>query len=280
MGLFKKGFEESRKEKARQDEARENMGKKLWRMFIPAPERGETSSEADIHFLTEEPINFREHIIKGFSNGKETYTNYTCTGKDCPLCDNGDRPTFKGAFLVVDHREFEYTDKEGNKKSGKDQVRLLVQGTKVVSQLDRISSKYGLSNREVTFVRLGRGTETTYTVEVGDKNRLSEKEIENLLPDKIREQDDGTMNSLYDIIEEQLMLDTYNNSKGIGDDLPFKEEEDEEYDDSEAVIPVEDEEEKPKKLKLGSSGSNKTLFKPKAESSLKKNSRAKKLLGK
>ena len=33
MGLFKKGFEASREEKARQDEARENAGKKLWRFL-------------------------------------------------------------------------------------------------------------------------------------------------------------------------------------------------------------------------------------------------------
>ena len=77
--LFKKGFQASREEKARQDEARENSGKKLWRFFLSA-EKGKTSVEADLRFLTEEPINFNEHTIK---NSKGGYDNYTCTGKDC-----------------------------------------------------------------------------------------------------------------------------------------------------------------------------------------------------
>ena len=274
MGLFKKGFEASRAEKARQDEARENNGKKLWRFFLPAPEKGKSSSEADLRFLTEEPVNFYEHTIKGMSKGKETYDNYTCTGEDCPFCNDGDRPTYKGAFLVVDRRKFKYTDKSGNEKTGKDQVRLFVQGMRVVSQLDRVSEKYGLSNREVTLVRLGSGTETTYTVEKGDKEELTSKEVEQLLPDRLREEYDGTVDSLYDIIEEQLMMNT--KDYDAGDDSS----DDEDDSDNDAIIGVEDVEEvkRPKK-KLGK---KKTLFKSSSENSVKPrnigNTRAKKLM--
>ena len=271
--LFKKGFEASREEKARQDEARENAGKKLWRFFMTAPEKGKTSTEAELRFLTEEPINFYEHTIQSNRNGKTVYENYTCTGENCPFCEDGDRPTYKGAFLVVDRREFEYEDKDGNKKKGKDQVRLFVQGMRVISQLDRISDKYGLSNRDVTLVRLGKGTETTYTVERGEKDELTSKEIENLLPEKLRDDYDGTVDSLYDIIEEQLMMNTK--------DYVPDEDTDEDEDDNDAVIGVEDEdevEEKPKK-KLGKS---KSMFKSKAENSVKPkvegNARAKRLL--
>ena len=266
--LFKKGFQASREEKARQDEARENSGKKLWRFFLSA-EKGKTSVEADLRFLTEEPINFNEHTIK---NSKGGYDNYTCTGKDCPLCADGERPTYKGAFLVVDKREFSYEDKDGNTKTGKDQVRLFVQGMRVVSQLDRISEKYGLSNRDVTLVRLGKGTDTTYTVEKGDKDELTEKEIKNLLPENLRDSYDGTMDSLYDIVEEQLMMST----KGYVSDNEDDEEEEEE-DDSVIGIDDEEEEERPKK-KLGK---KKSMFKSKAENSVKKdigNARAKRLL--
>lgn len=268
--LFKKGFEASREEKARQDEARESAGKKLWRFFMTAPEKGKTSTEAEVRFLTEEPINFYEHTIQGNRNGKVAYDNYTCTGANCPFCADGDRPTYKGAFLVVDRREYEYKDKDGNSKSGKDQVRLFVQGMRVVSQLDRISDKYGLSNRDVTLVRLGKGTETTYTVEKGDKDELTSKEIENLLPEKLRDDYDGTAESLYNIVEEQLMMNTK--------DYVQDEDEDEDEEDNDAVIGVEDEEEKPKK-KLGKS---KNMFKSRAENSVKPkvdgNARAKRLL--
>lgn len=283
MAFFNKGYEAQREEKARQDEARENMGKKLWRFFLPQPEKNQTSVEADVRFLTEEPINFYEHNIKSTRNGKEVFKQYTCTqDSNCPFCDDGDKPSFKGAFLIIDRREYEYTDKDGKKQHGRDQVRLFVQGARVVSQLDRISSKYGLSNREVTIVRLGKGTETTYTIEKGDKEKLSSKEIENLLPEKLRDDYDGTQDSLYEIVKEQLLMNTkdYDGSSDY--------EEEEEDDSDSGVIGVEDEEEelpfrskKPSGLRK-SSGTKKKIFKSKAENSLKPhgNERAKKLLNK
>lgn len=201
LNLFRRGYEASRVEKERQDKARENNGKKLWRFFLSADPKGGTN-EADLRFLTEAPVNFYEHTVKK----GDTYDSVVCSGDGCPFCKDGDRPTFKGAFLVVDRRPFEYTDKEGKKKTGKDQVRLFVQGMKVVSQLDRISNRYGLSCREVTIVRLGKGTQTTYTIEKGDKSVLTRKEIENLLPEKLRDSYNGTQESLMDIVEEQLTL--------------------------------------------------------------------------
>ena len=274
MGLFKKGFEASREEKARQDEARENAGKKLWRFFMPAPEKGQTSTEAELRFLTEEPINFYEHTLMRKRNGKESYENYTCTGDNCPFCEDGDKPTYKGAFLVVDRREFSYKDKDGKEQTGKDQVRLFVHGMRVVSQLDRISTKYGLSNRDVNLVRLGKGTDTTYTVEKGDKDELTKKEIEALLPDKLREDYDGTMESLYSIIEEQLLMYTK--------DYEPDEDDDEEDDENENIIGVDDEDEEEENKPKKKLGKKKSMFKSKAENSVKPknigNTRAKKLL--
>ena len=248
--MFARGYTASRKEKERQDKARENMGKRLWKFFITADSKG-NAVEADVHFLTEEPVNFYEHNIK---NG-DKYESYTCTNEDCPYCADGNRPTYRGAYLVVDRREFEYTDNNGKKQKGKNQVRLFVQGMKVVSQLDRLSNKYGLTTHEVTIVRLGSGTQTTYTVEVGEKRTLSTKEIEQYLPEKLRDSYDGTEESLMSIVEEQLMMMTpdYNEEEeddeddetssrdklihyDDGDELPFDEGDEEE------------EEEKPRKL--------------------------------
>lgn len=267
MGMFKRGYEASRAEKQRQDEARENAGKRLWRFFLSGD-----GDEADLRFLTEEPINFYEHNLKGSRNGKETYTQFTCPGENCSLCDDGDRPTYKGAYLVVDRREYEYTDSNGKKQKGKDQVRLFVQGMKVVSQLDRISSKYGLSNRDVTLVRLGSGTQTTYTVERGDEEKLTEKEIRNLLPEKLREQYDGTMDSLYAIVEEQLAMNVKDYEPETDDD-----EEEDEDDGRSGIIGVDDEEDEKPKKKLSSKGKKKSMFK-KPQNSLKPRSSAKSLL--
>lgn len=270
MVMFKKGFEANRQEKARQEKLAENRGKKLFRFFL-----GKDGEEADLIFLTEEPVNFHEHTVKGSRNGKEVFDTFTCTGDDnCELCNDGDRPSFKGAFLVYDQRPFEYTDKNGKKQKADGSLKLFVYGTKVVSQLDRISSKYGLTGREITMVRLGSGTSTNYTFERGDKISLTEKEITNMLPEKLRDEYDGTEDSLYSIIERQLEMSV----KGYtGEESDSDDEDDDSYDGRDAVMGVDDDEEtgeKPaRKLSGGkklNSSKKKTLFKKPAENSVKK----------
>ena len=269
MGMFKKGFEANRQEKARQEKMAENRGKKLFRFFL-----AKDGDEADLIFLTEEPINFQEHNVKGSRNGKEVFNQFTCTGDDnCELCNDGDRPSFKGAFLVWDGRPFEYTDKNGKKQKAEGSLKLFVYGTKVISQLDRISSKYGLAGREITMVRLGSGTSTNYTFERGDKVSLTEKEITNMLPEKLREEYDGTEESLYAIIERQLEM----NVKGYnGESNDDSDEEDDSYDGRDAVMGVDDEDEGEKPAKKLSGGKKlnstkkKTLFKKPVENSVKK----------
>lgn len=264
--IFARGYSASRAEKERQDKARETAGKRLWRFFLK-----DDGDEADLRFLTEEPVNFYEHNLKR----GDRFEQFCCTGEDCPFCNDGDRPTYKGAYLVIDKREYEYTDQNGKKQKGKNQVRLFVMGMKVVSQLDRISDKYGLSNRDVTIVRLGSGTQTTYTFERGEEDKLTSKEIKALLPEKIRDQYDGTMNSLMGIVEEQLLMLTKDYESREDDD----EEEEEVSDNHDKLIGVEDEddeeEEKPKKAVT--STPQKRLFKkpqnsvkPRAKTMLKK----------
>ena len=266
--IFKRGYSASREEKQRQDKARENAGKKLWRFFLK-----DDKDEADVRFLTEEPVNFAEHNIKR----GDRFEQHCCIGEGCPYCEDGDKPVYKGAYLIVDKREYEYTDQNGKKQKGKNQVRLFVQGMRVVSQLDRISEKYGLSNRDVTIVRLGKGTSTTYTIERGEKEVLSRKQIEALLPDKIRDEYDGTMDSLMSIVEKQLLMDVEDVDDEDEDDDDVEETSSSRerligYDDDDSDE-ESDEDEEPVKKKL-SSGKSKKLFK-KSEHSLK---RAKSLL--
>ena len=233
MGMFKKGYTAVREEKQRQDENREKAGKNLWRFFL-----SNDGDEADVRFLTEEPVTFYEHTVKGMRNGKEVYDTIVCSGdSNCSLCANGDKPTFKGAFLIWDMRPYEYTDKDGKKQKGKGQLRLYVQGARVLSQLDRISSKYGLTNRTITIVRLGKGTSTTYTIEKGDEEgKLSQAEIKNMLPEKLSEMYNGTADSLYSIIEECL-------SNSISGSANNDEDDDEEYSNRSNLVSVDDDEE-------------------------------------
>lgn len=203
MALFKKGYEAARQEKKRQEEAREQMGKRLFRFFLSGD-----GAEAKVRFLTEEPINFNEHTVKVFKSGKERYDSFLCTGdSECPYCEEGNKSSFKGAFLIWDYTEFEVKDSNGKKKKVKGSLKLYVAGTRVLSQLDRLSNRYGLTERDYYISRTGTGTDTSYMIErTDDVIPLTKAKITNMLPEKLRDQFDGSMESLYSIVEEQLKM--------------------------------------------------------------------------
>lgn len=195
MGLFKRGYESVREEKARQEKARENSSKTLFRFFI----KGD-GEEAQVRFLTEDPVNFKEHTIPVGNR----YENHVCTHDfgECELCNSGDRPSFKSAYLIFDKRG--YTNKEGKEIKGS--LKLYVQGTRVTSQLERLSQRYGLTTRDYIIERSGSGTSTTYMFDRLDEDELTKQEITAMLPEFLKSKYDGTMSSLYTIVEEQLEM--------------------------------------------------------------------------
>lgn len=285
MALFKKGYEAARQEKKRQEEAREQMGKRLFRFFLSGD-----GAEAKVRFLTEEPINFNEHTVKVFKGGKERYDSFLCTGdSDCPYCEEGNKSSFKGAFLIWDYTEFEVKDSSGKKKKVKGSLKLYVAGTRVLSQLDRLSNRYGLTERDYYISRTGTGTDTSYMIErTDDVVPLTKAKITNMLPEKLRDQFDGTMESLYSIVEEQLKMylpdydassdeddyedeysDTHSSDKSSRDvykgrkNLVSYEDEEEDEDEDEDDY---DEEEPPNRkstISKGSKSSIKSVFKKK-----------------
>lgn len=255
--MFGRGFSETRKEAKRQEQRRGT----LFRLFLT-----EDGEERDVRFLTEEPMTFYEHTVP---NGKR-YKNVICTGDEhCPYCNDGDDPSMKGAFLVWDATP--YKDGKGKKHNGS--IKLYVAGTKICTQLDRIHTKYGLTNREITIVRMGEGQSTTYSFERGEKSKLSEKEIKAMLknlPDALSKLYDGTADSLYDILEKALGAEAaanapkksskkskrrdYDEDDYEDDDFDdderdddydeeYEDGDDEEYDDDDFVDPEEDDDE-------------------------------------
>ena len=241
--MFKKGFDVSREEKAKQEARKEASGKKLFEFFL-----SKDGDEADVVFLTSEPINFQKHTVQETVNGKVRYRSYTCTqDDDCPFCADGQNSTYCGAFLIWDKRPYEYTDKGGNKKKNtKGSIRMYTPGIRVVSQLDRLNTKYGIANRNITIVRIGTGTSTTYTLERGDKEKITTEQIKELLPEKLRDSFDGTEDSLYNIVGEQVEMGVknYNPSNSDSDE---DETEDKDYDTG--VMGMDDEEEEKLKKK-------------------------------
>lgn len=231
MAIFSRGFDNAKKNEEKQ---KQSGGSQIWRIFLK-----NDGEEAPIIFLNEQPVNFYEHAVQRKRNGKDYFENILCTGSDCPLCDDGNRPSPKSAWLIIDQREVEYQDKDGKTQTIENQIRLLVQGTKFASMCDRYAKKYGLTDREWTFVRMGKGKQTSYTLERGDELELELEEVQELLPSAYKELYDGTEESVMDIIEKILM--------------PTDSVEDDEDDEDEDLVSDEDdvEEEKPKKKTLG-----------------------------
>lgn len=200
MGHFKRGYKPLAEEAKKQEARRQANKEKLYEFYLK-----DDGDEAEVRCLLEEPINVRVHQVQRKSGGKVFYDTFICTeDENCEYCNEGDNPQLKGANLLIDRRKFKYTDDKGKEKTGKDQLKLILQGTKVMGQFERISKKYGLINRDVTIVRLGKGQNTSYTVERGEEDELSTKEIKACLPEWCREEYDGSEDSLYDILEAQL----------------------------------------------------------------------------
>lgn len=234
MSLFKRGYQEIEKEEKRREESKKNSGG-IFRFFLK-------EGEAEISFLTEEPINFYEHSIQTYKNGKQVYDNVPCPGSDCPHCANGSRPTFKSAWLIIDHRPYTYTNKEGKEVTKEDTIKLYVVGTKVAGLLQRKSKRYGLVDYKYLIERIGKDTSTTYSLDNLEKSTITTKEILELLPEQYKEEYDGDMEVLYAIIEKE-----------IAKLLPTGDEEEEEevskasYNKNLVSVDDEEEEEEPKK---------------------------------
>lgn len=226
MSLFNRGYGAAREEKKRQDKARESNGKRLYNLYL-----ADDGDEAQVRFLTEEPINFYAHNIRSMRDGKERFDMFVCSQDDeCEFCEDGDRASYKAAYLILDRREYKVEDrKTGKKKTVHGTIRLYIQGVRIVSQLDRISSKYGLTKSDVIITRIGKGQNTTYAFDrVPEENeKLSKKEIESYLPEKLKDMFDGTQESLYRILEDQLTMMLPKTSKNDDDD------DDDDYNDEE-----------------------------------------------
>lgn len=114
--------------------------------------------EAKIIFLTDKPINFYEHYVKSLNR------YFTCSQKDCPLCDTGNKPSYRGAYLILDTRYEEWTDRENKKQSRQNTVKVMKQGIKALKVIKKHEEKRGLKKFAWEIERTGSGTDTTYTL--------------------------------------------------------------------------------------------------------------------
>jgi len=134
--------------------------------------------EAPLTFLTTTPFNYYEHFVKGINQ------SYTCSqSADCPLCAMGNKPSFKGAYIVIDHRVESWNDKStGEVKSRKDTVKVMKQGIRALQVLDRKNARKGLNGRTWVLTRTGQGNNTQYDFEDIDQIPFTKPEK---LPDLV-----------------------------------------------------------------------------------------------
>ena len=132
MSWFKTG-EEGIKEKKRLDkEAELRKEKYVPRFWLKKGEK------ARVIFLDDEGFYCHVHQL----NIGGSWDNYiTCTNefKPCPLCEDGNRPTFVGHYSIIDLRE--YTKKDGTVV--KYSKRIFPAKSSVIQRLYDLKKKYG-----------------------------------------------------------------------------------------------------------------------------------------
>lgn len=198
--LFGRGFNVIDEENQRRELMQESRKGKLYRFFF-----GKDVTEANISFLTEEPICYQEHSIKV----GDKFTQATCTGDGCPFCKEG-KSRFVASWLIVDHSEYEakvYDDNNvdtGKKKKVKDRIKVLVRGMTDAASLKRLSEKYGLVARPYAVTKTGTGKNTKWDFDRGEPRELTTKQIKEWreqLPENLRNLD------FYKILEMQISPD-------------------------------------------------------------------------
>lgn len=204
MGKFRRGYSHAHEEERRRETERASWGRKLYEFYLSGD-----GDEADVVFLNEEPVECFVHNRVAHRNGRQVFDTVVCTrGDDCPDCEGGEKATYKGAYLVLDTRPYEGKDQNGRRRTLPYTLRFYLPGIRVVSALERISSKYGLLNRAVTIARSGKGTQTSYHVDrTDDMWSLNVEEMRELMrSDEMKALYNGDPDDIYAIIEQQLDL--------------------------------------------------------------------------
>jgi hypothetical protein len=165
---FSEGYEQVQ-EVAQQIEDRMNQ------VFIP-PFIIKNEDEVRVTFLTDKPITYFEHFVKGVNR------SFTCSQTaDCPLCAMGNKPSFRGAYLVVDHRVDRWIDSQTKEeKTQQYAVKVAKFGIRALQVLERKNKKKGLMKSDWMVTRTGSGNDTQYDFEDEEKAAIPMPEAEKI----------------------------------------------------------------------------------------------------
>jgi len=201
---FKTGYEEVQKYSEELDRKQAEARSK--RSFIPNLILRDGESTV-IRFLTDEPVTFREHYLPN-AQGRKFYTCLAGVEEngeavECPFCSAGNKPSFRGAYLVIDRGTDTWVDKDGKQHTAQNQIKIFKHGIKVLKVLDKIRSKRELTEWDIEVSRTGSGTDTSYNFIPEESYSLTDQEKE-----QIREfKGDKT---LLDVLIEEIKPVTFN----------------------------------------------------------------------
>ncbi len=206
---FKTGYDEVQKYSEELD--RKQAEAKNRRNFVPNLILRDGESTA-IRFVTDEPVTFREHYLPN-AQGRKFYTCLEGVEEngevvECPFCSSGNKPSFRGAFLIIDRGTDTWVDKDGKQQTAQNQIKIFKQGIKVLKVLDKIRTKRELTEWDIEISRTGSGTDTSYNFIPEESYSLTDKEQE-----QIREfKGDKT---LIDVLIEEIKPVTFNEALTI-----------------------------------------------------------------
>ena len=218
VGGYKRGYDEYETRKEEMEQEAEARKKFLQEFYLT-----EKDPEATITFLTDNPVTFDGYRVpygKGFM--------IVPSSEDLEE-EMGKKPSFFGAYLVFDHRE--YTSKAGGKeKKILGAIRLYIVGLTNLGILKSKYNKKGLLMMDYDVERHGSGKNTSYSFDYVGESELTVKKIKSLLPEALQESYTGKVKSLEAIIEEQLEMREETVAEG-GHKFSNKKAEDDDEDD-------------------------------------------------
>jgi hypothetical protein len=168
MSWFNQGYS---KVEERDKEIKEAMS----RSFLPQLFVREEDEDVFISFITADPITFYEHFIPAQKRSYTCPDNGDTSKGTCPMCAMGNKPSFRGAYLVIDHRYEEFKNKQDELVKQQHTLKIAKFGIRVLKQLQKTDAKLkkgsaivppvanGILGIPFEIVRSGGGTDTAYT---------------------------------------------------------------------------------------------------------------------
>jgi hypothetical protein len=158
---------ESIQDKAKDvDERRKNSGKGVPWLFL------EEGDEALVRFLHRDPVLYYSHRVwdPDKSEGKGGYVNLTCTkaAGRCPLCEVGEKRSYKGAYLVL------HINNTGDGDKVVPMVKMLIRGINDLRMLEAKSKKFDLTKVNLEVSRVGSSTDSRLILDRSEDTTMPE----------------------------------------------------------------------------------------------------------